>query len=210
MIIRKLTLDDIDDYLKLLLSSENYKTMSQSQEINNKMIGQVQNDFTHNKKVIMGAFENNELIYSVGGFYPDNVLHWYVFRHIALQTQNKTLNFNKNFIIYSKCMYELIKFGEKINCYTFYSRRPLKDQLTFDKAYNRMQNEGLIESRYNYYYEKIYQINELCQSKNHEFYFKGVFEHSDVESVICIFLLKQSHREMLLNLCSPDITNISV
>jgi hypothetical protein len=202
MIIRKLSINDWKDYRELILSFNTYSGIKLSDAQKDQLLNNSEASLEDRKTIIIGAYEDDKLIHSVGGFYPEKFLHWYAFRHLSLNVNNNLLGYKLNFITFSKCMDALKDFAEQNQYYSFYSRRVLKDQLIIDKINEKLKNVGVIKDKYDYYYEIIYKTNESCKSQNHNFYFNNLFPTFESDTVICLFTLRQSYRKVLLKLRS--------
>jgi len=198
--IKILDIDDLDAYIELFNNSDKFLNQRKTIDFSNFMIEKFTNDFEEKQRIIVGAYYNNKLVCSVNGYFPDNIQYWYAHRHFSNFEKKDLGNYKLSMNIYGKCMYILMNHGEKNGYYSFYSRRPLKHQQALDKIWKKFNEEGIIENKYNCFYEAVYAVGETCRSPLHKFYFPEHKKTFEVETIICLFALKQKYRLKLLNL----------
>ena len=158
-IIRKLDINDLNIYIELFNSNEKLLRLKKKQEYSSIMINQFSNDLNNKDKLVYGAFYNDELICAQSGYFPPTIQYWYAFNQFSNFNKKDLNNYKLSMSVWGKCMYMLMEHGEQNNYYSFYSRRDLKHQRALDKVWKRFVSDGIIENKYNCFYETIYKAN---------------------------------------------------
>lgn len=199
-LIRPLDKSDTQKYIDLFNSSEKLMRLEKTTYDLEAIIENLKNKLNSSDDIVIGAFYNNKLMCSTSGHYPSSIKYWYGHNHYGDFGNSNLGNYLLSISVWGKCMDYLMTFGEQNNYFNFYARRPLKHQQAIDKIWKRYGTSDKIKDRYDCYYETIYKANEPCKSKLHGYFFPKEGTSYNVDTVVCLFALKQEYRLKQLNL----------
>jgi len=198
--IRQLNENDRDDYISLFNSNNKLLTLKKTELFSKAMIDQLEKDLVMKEKMVIGAFYNNELMCSTSGYFPENLQYWFSHNQFSNFKKNDLNNYKLSILVWSKCIYKIMEYAEHNQYFSFYARRPIKHQLALEKVQKKLAAEGLIENKYKCFYEAIYKENQPCRFRLHSFYFPEYRKTVEIETVICLYTLKQENRLKFLNI----------
>lgn len=171
---------DIEQYKDFVFKFDTLMKIKKTKEIEKNIF----DSFDLPLKKTVGVFDNNgNLLLTQSGYFPENFCYWYGHNHMSLIENLTDFAFASH-----KADNILCNYGENMEYYSHYSRRPIGHQ----RAFNRLLLKKIPDIRYNMYYEKIYKAGETCKFSNHKFYFYQ--ESFPFDTVIILHCLKQEHR----------------
>jgi len=200
---RYLTEDDFSKYIELY---DSVQTMMKAEKTPNLRSLIISNYNTPKWKHVGVFDEDNKLISTVSGFYPNTYPFWYCDNQL-IQTGNSSLSSHIDYMtIFNKSMKLLTDYGEENGYYGFYYRRALSHQLGWEKLLRLALKKGVMsEIRYDYLYEAVYGPVSSTTILNHKFFFPDQVElRIDTTSVIVLYTLKQQFRKELLSRKHPN------
>lgn len=200
--------EDLTDYMDLQRSWNSFMgvPMTPSQKKADEELSLSAYHDPRNK--VAGVFNpQGELISVNSGYFFKEFPHWYTYRIFQRTGETSLAGAFRSYAVALSTVQLLIQYAEDMNYFTYYNKFSLPHQIAWEKGFNMINSKiKTYKFRYNYMWEHIYQPNEGCKFRNHQFFFP-TDNVIPVHTVITIATLKQEYRrERLIN--SSGITSI--
>jgi hypothetical protein len=197
---RFLGTDDLNDYMDLQRSWNSFMgvPMTPTEKKEDEELSLSAYHDPRNK--VAGTFNPDGKLVSVNsGYFFAEFPHWYTYRIFQRAGETSLTSAVRTFALSLSTVNLLTQYAESIQYFTYYNRFSISHQMSWEKGHKLLMNRLGSPFRYNYMWEQIYQPNEGCKFRNHQFFFPNG-RTLPVHSVITIGTLKQEYRrEYLIN-----------
>jgi hypothetical protein len=156
----------------------------------------------------VGAFDNNgKLIAIVTGHFYHNWPSWYCTNQYVTPVDDSLISHLNYIEIHRNSMKLLTNYAEEQGIFSFYIRRILSHQTSYEKLIALALKRGEIgEIRYDYLYDEIYGPVLTTEKMHHKFFFPiDITEPLNAVTVIILYSLKQQYRKDLLIKKHPEV-----
>ena len=164
-------------------------------------------------KYIVGAFNEKKLIGTISGIFPKNPKPYWFGKYLFVDTTevgNGLGNYDDSLKLILEMFNPIIQHAEKNEIYSFYTRKNLNHQLSYEKLVNRFKNKLATDEiskyrmlQYDIFYERVFLKNKDYDFKKipwADIYYPDAVNFSDTSTIIILHTLNLTERKKLLGL----------
>lgn len=201
--IRKLNISDFGEYQNFV-NKFDYSMKNHPRKVISR------NTLGSKKNITVAAFKDDKIIASLTGFFPDKRPVWFG-KNLFVQTSEISSglgNYDESIFLIMDLFNTLISYAESINRYSFYTRKNLKHQLSYEKLVRRLRdrlNQDKLDQYRMLQYEIFYELKtpENFVNEDVEFQWKRFYpvnEKIEPETLVIYHTLNQNERKKMLGL----------
>ena len=192
---RNLEYDDVPALNSLIDKSKSHLGVKSSDELLKNLKHSALKKLLNADTQMVGAFENDVLIYVVSGYFPTDSKTWILHGMYSSTPGNGLKTFIKHFLHLDKTTRLLVNYGESNGYYSFLARRPVKHQLATQKLLKRFTDKyDLWTLRYDSVWEQVLTKDTKPEEIKYTFWKRL---NTPVDTVIVRWTLKDEYRKKL-------------
>lgn len=207
IVVQKLNIDHFNEYKNFI---DQFPYVMKAYFRNKPDDQQIQELLENENVVTVAGFKDNQIIAVLTGIFNSSLPYWFA-KNLFVDTKSVGSglgNYDESIFLVMDLFNPLIRYGESRRIYSFYTRKNVDHQLSYEKVVQRLRkrlsDEKINQYRmlsYEVFYERIYAKEYFNSETNFPWkVYYGMGRPADTETIIILHTLNQDERKKILGL----------